>query len=123
MTGLTARKKQISLWRMQRTHEGMVSMVTWTMRDTAGCIRRGKMTVSQIQKALLQFEKRAAEKIKETGADHVLYGTKIYDSNDRLVTVEFCMRPMTDEEFYRLTGKARNVMIYALHNHCKSRYF
>lgn len=97
-------------------------MVTWTMRDTTGCIQRGEMPVSQIQKELLWFEREAAKKMKETGADHVLYGTKIYDSNDRLVTVQFCVQPMTDEEFYRLTGKARNVMIYALHNHCKSRY-
>lgn len=98
-------------------------MVTWTMRDTTGCIQRGEMPVSQIQKELLWFDRQAVKKMKETGADHVLYGTKIYDNNDRLVTVQFCMQPMTDEEFYRLTGKARNVMIYALHNHRKSRYF
>lgn len=97
-------------------------MVTWTMKDTTGCIRKGEMPISQIQKELLWFERQAAKEMKETGADHVLYGTKIYDNSDRLVTVQFCVLPMNDEEFYRLTGKARNVMIYALHNHCKSRY-
>ena len=92
------------------------------MRDTTGCIRRGKMSLPEVQKELLWFERQAAKEMKETGADHVLYGTKIYDNDNRLVTVQFCVQPMTDEEFYRLTGKARNVMIYALHNHHKSRY-
>lgn len=92
-------------------------MVTCTMRDTTGCIQRWQMSLPEIQKELLWLERQAAKEMKETGADHVLYGTKVYDNDDRLVTVQFCMRPMTDEEFYRLTGKARNVLVYALHNH------
>lgn len=92
-------------------------MVAWTMKDTTGCIRKGKMSISEIQKELLKFERDAAEKMRETGADHVLYGTKIYDNNDRLVTVQFCIQPMSDKEFYRLTGKTRNALIYAIHNH------
>ena len=43
--------------------------------------------------------------MKETGADHVLYGTKIYDSNDRLVTVQFCVRPMMTKNFTGLLEK------------------
>lgn len=50
----------------------------------------------------------------------MLYGIKIYGTDDRLKTVQFYMNPMEDEEFYRLTGRVRNAMIYALHNHSKN---
>lgn len=93
-------------------------MVTWSIRNVNGCVRKGQMTAEQIQEELLCFKKKAVKKMQETGEDHVLYGTKIYDCNDRLVTIQFCTRPMSDEEFYRLTRNAKNVMIYALHNHC-----
>lgn len=110
------------MWRMPETHNKNLPMVMWTFRDGTGCIRRGKMPVVNVQRELLRFERQAAQKMRETKADHVLYGTKIYDKQDHLIMIEFCVQPMKDQEFYRLTGKARNVMIYALHNHCKSRY-
>ena len=91
--------------------------ISWSMRDTVGCIRRGRMPLSQLPKVLQGFERDAAERLKTTGADHVLYAAKIYGVDGQLVTVQFYMNPMSDEEFYKVTGKARGALIYALHNH------
>lgn len=75
------------------------------------------MPLSQVTKVLQSFERDAAEKLKTTGADHVLYAVKIYGADDQLTAVQFYMNPMSDEEFYRITGKVRGALIYALHNH------
>lgn len=96
-------------------------MVKWSLRDSTGCKQRGEIELAQIPGELLRFEREAARIMKRTGADHVLYGIKIYDQDDRLETVQFYMNPMDDDEFYRLTGRVRNAMIYALHNHKKKR--
>lgn len=94
-------------------------MVKWSLRDSTGCKQRGEIELAQIPGELLRFEREAARIMKRTGADHVLYGIKIYDQDNRLETVQFYMNPMDDDEFYRLTGRVRNAMIYALHNHKK----
>lgn len=91
--------------------------ISWSIRDTVGCIRRGQMPLSQIPKVLQSFEKDAAKEMKKTGADHVLYAVKIYGVDGQLATVQFYMNPMSDEEFYKITGKVRGAIIYALHNH------
>ncbi len=94
-------------------------MVKWSLMDSTGCKQRGEIELAQIPGELLRFEREAARVMKKTGADHVLYGIKIYGTDDQLKTVQFYMNPMEDEEFYRLTGRVRNAMIYALHNHSK----
>lgn len=94
-------------------------MVKWSLWDTTGCKQRGEIELAQIPGVMRSFEHEAARIMKRTGVDHVLYGIKIYDQNDRLKTVQFYMNPMNDDEFYRLTGRVRNAMIYALHNHGK----
>lgn len=94
-------------------------MVKWSLMDTTGCKQRGEIELAQIPSTLLWFEREAAKIMERTGAAHVLYGIKIYGADDCLKTVQFYMKPMEDEEFYRLTGRVRNAMIYALHNHSK----
>lgn len=74
------------------------------------------MPVKLVNNFMVRQGRRAAELMKTNNADHVLYGCKIYNDN-QLVAVQFYMEPLSDEDFYRITGKARNVMIYALHNH------
>ena len=85
-------------------------MVKWSLRDSTGCKQRGEIELAQIPGELLRFEREAARIMKRTGADH---------QDDCLKTVQFYMNPMNDDEFYRLTGRVRNAMIYALHNHRK----
>lgn len=97
----------------------MGKMVTCSLRDTTGCRTRSKVRLADIPKILQSFEREAAALMKETGADHVLYGCKIYDADDSLVAVQLYNEPMDDETFDRVTGKAGGVLIYALHNRRK----
>lgn len=92
-------------------------MVTCSLRDTTGCRFRSRERLVDIPKILRLFEREAAELMKKTGADHVLYACKIYDADDNLVAVQFYNEPMDDETFDRVTRQVRGVLIYALHNH------
>lgn len=90
--------------------------IKWSMKDSTGCVQRGKLPLSQLPGILLSFENSAAETLRRTGADHVLYAVKIYNSVDELMAVQFYMNPMSDEEFYKMVGKGRSTLIYALHS-------
>lgn len=94
----------------------MGKMINWSMKDTNGCVQRGQMPLCQLPGILRDFENSAAETLRRTGADHVLYAVKIYDAEDELTAVQFYMNPMSDEEFSKVTGKGRGTMVYALHN-------
>lgn len=86
-------------------------------RYEAGAPRNcGVMPVKLVNSFMVRQGQRAAELMRASNADHVLYGCKVY-KEDQLAAVQFYMEPLTDEEFYRITGRARNVLIYALHNH------
>ena len=93
-----------------------MNVIRWSMKDTTGCVRRGKLPLSQLREVLLDFEKDAAEGLRKTDADHVLYAIKIYDASDKLKAVQFFMNPMSDEDFYKMAGKGRGTLVYALHN-------
>lgn len=94
----------------------MGKTIRWSMKDLAGCVQRGQMPLSQLPGILRDFENSAAETLRRTGADHVLYAVKIYNTEDELTAVQFYMNPMSDEEFSKVAGKGRGAMIYALHS-------
>ncbi|WP_308783250.1 hypothetical protein [Blautia caecimuris] len=94
----------------------MGKMINWSMKDTNGCVQRGQIPLSQLPKILLSFENSAAETLRRTGADHVLYAVKIYNTEDELTAVQFYMNQMSDEEFSKVAGKGRGTMVYALHS-------
>ena len=96
--------------------KGMGKTIRWSMKDLAGCVQRGQMPLSQLPGILRDFENSAAETLRRTGADHVLYAVKIYNTEDELTAVQFYMNPMSDEEFSKVAGKGRGTMIYALHS-------
>lgn len=73
------------------------------------------MPASQVLPDIQKAEKKASKVLKETGADHVLYGMKIYDGENRLQIVHFYMWPMQEEEFDKLATRSRGTLIYALH--------
>nr|WP_295279979.1 hypothetical protein [uncultured Blautia sp.] len=79
-------------------------------------IGRCVSSIKAAQEILVERGKRAAKLLRETGAQHVLYGCKIY-SGDTLVAVQLYMIPMDDAEFERVTGKANQVIVYAIHRH------
>lgn len=94
----------------------MGKLIRWSMKDPAGCIQRGQMSLSQLPGILLSFENSAVETLRRTGSDHVLYAVKIFNAADELMAVQFYMNPMSDEEFHKLAGRGRGTMVYALHN-------
>ena len=49
----------------------------------------------------------------ETGADHVVYGMKIYEDG-HLKEARFYLQPMSEEEFDRVASLS-GVIVYALH--------
>lgn len=100
----------------RRKRKGMGKTIRWSMKDPAGCVQRGQMPLSQLPGILRDFENSAAETLRRTGADHVLYAVKIYNTEDELTAVQFYMNPMSDEEFSKVAGKGRGTMIYALHS-------
>lgn len=55
----------------------MGKTIRWSMKDPAGCVQRGQMPLSQLPGILRDFENSAAETLRRTGADHVLYAVKM----------------------------------------------
>ena len=94
----------------------MGKTVMCSLRDSTGCIMKRRENLSDIPRLLHNFEREAADVMRRTGADHVLYACKIYDGDDSLVAVQFYEEPLDDETFYKITGKVRGALIYALHN-------
>lgn len=90
-------------------------MVRWAAYGRYGRVGGGRMPASQVLPGIQKAEKKALKVLKETGADHVLYGMKIYDEEDRLQMVHFYMWPMQEEEFDKLATRSRNALVYALH--------
>lgn len=93
----------------------IVDSVRWCQYGDRRVIDKGQMLVSQIPHSLKAFEMAARKVMEYTGADHVLYGAKIYDKADTLASMQFYMMPMCDAEFQKITRRIHNSMIYALH--------
>lgn len=89
-------------------------MIKCSMRDKTGHVVKDMVPLSLIPGMLQDFERYAAELLKETGAAHVLYGAKIYGGG-KLAAVQFYMNPMSDEDFGRGPARTRCAVIYALH--------
>ena len=66
-----------------------------------------------IQLNLQKFEQEAKTLLDETGADHGVYGMKIYEDG-HLKEVRFYLQPMDEEEFDRV-ARLKGVIVYALH--------
>ena len=87
--------------------------IRWSRWDSNGRIERGQMRWQDIQLYLQKFEQEAKKLLDETGADHVVYGMKIYEDG-HLKEVRFYLQPMSEEEFDRVASLS-GVIVYALH--------
>lgn len=70
-----------------------------TLARRTGWSRLGRWPLRDVGRELQKFEAEAIKILKETGADHVLYGVKEYDSDGNLDTVRFYLEPMSEQEF------------------------
>lgn len=93
----------------------MAKWIKWTQWDKGGMVGFGQMPGRDVEKNLQNFELEAAKVLKETGADHVVYGMKLYDENDELEHVKFYMAPMDDATFQKDVASLSGCVIYALH--------
>ena len=67
--------------------------VRWRHWTESGLVAFGQMPIRDVGRELQKFEAEAIKVLKETGADHVLYGVKEYDSDGDLDTVRFYLEP------------------------------
>ncbi|RJO60701.1 MAG: hypothetical protein C4542_08505 [Dehalococcoidia bacterium] len=73
------------------------------------------LTMTEYEWLKGKFERKAAEELKTTGADHVLYGTKHYDKDGNLTTVHLGIIPLDDAEFTKRTKDTGDTHVYAVH--------
>ena len=89
--------------------------VRWSQWAEHGMVGRGVMTKREMQSELQRFEVKARKLLTETGADHVLYGRKLYDDDGGLDELRFYLFPMTDEEFEKEVVPLNGQQVYAVH--------
>ncbi len=89
--------------------------VRWSQWDGNGCVNFGQMKLKDVDKNLAEFSKEARKFLEESGADHILYGAKLFDDSGELEEVKFYMTAMTDEQFESEAANKKGVMIYAHH--------
>lgn len=77
----------------------------------------GTIKLDQIPKQIQKYEIQARKVLEKTGADHVIYASKVYDKNDQLETLNIYAEtiPLNDSEFAKRVAGAKNYLIYALH--------
>lgn len=98
-----------------KRQEGRTMFVALTDWTRASVIDMGKMHIKNINEKLREYEKVAHKMLEETGADHVIYGVKYYDDNDRVEKVHLHMTPMDENTFCLRTEKLENALVYAVH--------
>ena len=90
--------------------------VRWRHWTENGLVAFGQMPLRDVGRELQKFESEALKILKETGADHVLYGVKEYDGDGDLDTVRFYLEPMSEQEFEdRVVKNSAGMTVYAVH--------
>ena len=91
------------------------SLVRWSFWPKVGPVEHGKMPRNKMQENLQRYEVEARKLLAETGADHVVYGRKLFADDGELEELRFYLMPMTDEEFEDRVVPLKNQQVYAVH--------
>ena len=89
--------------------------VDWQQWSDAGLVGFGQMPVKNVAARLREFSQEAKKILDKTGADHVVYGLKVYGEDGELETVKFYLFPMDDATFDKDVASMKNCTVYALH--------
>lgn len=89
--------------------------IPWSYWPEVGEVEHGRAPYPQVMDLLRQYEAEAKKLLAHTGADHVLYGRKMYDKEGYLAEIRFYLLPMGDERFERDVVPLTNQLVYALH--------
>ena len=73
-----------------------------------------QMTYADYLKVLAEWRLEARRQLDETGADHVIYGSRSYNDDGTLKEMHMYMLPLSDIEFTKRTSKV-NDLILAVH--------
>lgn len=89
--------------------------VRWSQWSESGMVGVGQMLKLDMQKHLHEFELEARKLLKKTGADHVVFGIKLFDEEGKLKEIRFYLKPMSEEEFERDVARVPGWQVYAVH--------
>lgn len=89
--------------------------VRWSHWTDQGMVEHGQIPRKKMQEHLQRFEVEARKLLTETGADHVLYGRKLYNDDGELDELRFYLIPMSDEEFEERVVPLKNQQVYTIH--------
>lgn len=90
--------------------------IPWSFWPKVGEVERGRAPYQKVMDLLRQYETEAKKLLDTSGAEHVLYGRKLYNEEGDLKEVRFYLLPMSDERFERDVVPLANQIIYALHS-------
>lgn len=71
------------------------------------------LTMMEFEEAKKEFNRKAIEVQKETGADCVVYATKSYNQDGSIKSAQLGIIPMTSEE-YELRTKNTDELVYTV---------
>ena len=64
--------------------------VRWSLWSSGfGFVTQGQMQLCKVTEKLQKFEQAAKQLLAQTGANHVVYGRKIYDEDGKVKEVRF----------------------------------
>lgn len=90
--------------------------IPWSYWPEVGEVEHGRAPYPKVMDLLRQYEVEAKKLMSRTGADHVLYGRKLYDKEGYLAEIRFYLLAMDDERFERDVVPLTNQLVYALHS-------
>lgn len=97
-----------------RAGKGETSMerafIKWWVPETG---ERGEMPKKNMQNCIREWGLKAKEVLEETGAEHVVYATKLLDKDGDVEEIRFYIKPMSDDELDQASFLYDH--IYALH--------
>jgi len=72
------------------------------------------LTMTEFEEAKKEFNRKAIELQKETGADCVVYATKSYNQDGSIRSAGLCILPLDAEEYDRRT-QGTDEMVYTVY--------
>lgn len=109
-------KKLIQEMKQEEKDAAICHWIPWSYWPEVGPVDRGRAPYPEVMDLLKQYEAEAKKLLDSTGADHVLYGRKLYDKEWNLAEIRFYLLPMDDERFERDIVPLTNQLVYALHS-------
>ena len=89
--------------------------IRWSQWSDAGMVDFGQMPTRDVAKYLRKFAEKAREILKESDADHVVYGFLQYGESKDFREVKFYLQPMDDERFQKDVATLSSGVVYAVH--------